>query len=305
MKAEKVLERGYHWRFYPSEQSKRCILLAGLDRNVIISAVAKYFVRKGVSVLVLPTDPMGNAAPGLHGFPLECVKTAIAWLRARGIQKIGIMGSSTTAMLALTIASRTPEITLTLACTPSNFVMQGFFNGKLDGRIPEWPAPGESVLNDGGKPAPYAPFNLTPEEYYALSYGAATKEAGELNARKVFAKMEKEGIPAESLIPVENIRGKICLFGAEDDTLWPTADYIRRMEARLRANGNTNFEAHIFEYGTHLMFPQGVVKNILPFGINFVLGRVFKSAKAHPKECEQARREVDQTIVRALEEWSK
>ncbi len=303
MKAEKVFECGYHWRFYPSAQSKRCILLAGLDRGVIIHAVSKYFVRKGVSVLVLPADPVGNVAPGLHGFPLECVHAAIDWLHRRGIPQIGIMGSSTTAMLALTIASRIPEITLTLACTPSDFVMQGFFNGKLDGRIPEWPAPGESVLNDGENPVPYAPFNLTPEEYYALSYGAATKEAGELNARKVFDKMEEEGIPAEALIPVENIRGKIYLFGAEDDTLWPTADYIRRMEARLCANGRTNFEAHVFEYGTHLMFPQGVVKNILPFGIHFVLGRVFKSAKAHPKECERARCAVDQIIVQALREW--
>ena len=303
MKAEHILENGYRWTYYPAQNTDKVLLMAGLNRKIIISACAKYFVRKNIGFLVLPEDPVGNAAPGLHSFPLESVKAALNWLRAQGIRKFGIMGASTTGMFALTIASRIPDFSLVMACAPSDIVMQGFFNGKLNGEIPEGPAPGESVLTDGGEAVPFAPFNVTPEEYYALSYGAATKEAGELNARGLFEKMEREGIPQSAFIPVERIQGRILLFGAEDDTLWPTADYIRRMEKRLRANGRGNFEMHIFRYGTHLMFPQGVVQNILPFGVKFVLGRAFKSAKAHPTECERAREEVDRAISKALQEW--
>ena len=41
-------------------------------------------------------------------------------------------------------------------------------------------------------------------------------------------------IEPEEYIPVENIRGKLLLIGAEDDALWDTAKYIRRMKSALR-----------------------------------------------------------------------
>ena len=40
-------------------------------------------------------------------------------------------------------------------------------------------------------------------------------------------------IQEEERIKVERIHGKLLLIGAEDDALWETAKYIRRMEKRL------------------------------------------------------------------------
>lgn len=295
---------GYRWTYFPAAASStHAILLVGQSRGVLIRACAGYFHALGCAFLAIPPAQNGQAGPGLHSFPLECVEAALDWLRERGVRSFGVMGASATGMLALTIAAQLPVFSLVLAYTPSDFVMQGYYNGKKSGGISEWPAPNESTLSRNGQPVPYAPFHLSPEEYHALCYGKATKDAGELTGLPLFAHVEALGIPENARIPVENIAGKLMLFGAEDDTLWPTARYIRQMRARLDAHGCKNYEAHSFRYGTHLIFPEGIVRRILPFGISFLLGRFFRSAKAHPDECRQTRLEIDRLTARAVQEW--
>lgn len=70
---------------------------------------------------------------GHHNYPLERIEKAILWLKRHGVKKIGIAGASTTGTLALTAASFFSDITLTLAMTPSDFIWQGFMQGKRDG----------------------------------------------------------------------------------------------------------------------------------------------------------------------------
>ena len=67
-----------------------------------------------------------------HNYPLERIETAIAWLKAYGNERVAIAGASTTGTLALTAASMFPELTLTIAMTASDFVWQGFAQGKKD-----------------------------------------------------------------------------------------------------------------------------------------------------------------------------
>ena len=302
-KGVKCVQDGYRFTYFEKPGADKALLIIGQDKQVLIKACAKYFNSLGVSFVAIGSNPTGKAQPGVHSLPLECIESVIKWLRARGIRKVGTMGASTTGMLALAVAAYVSDISIAIACTPCDYIMQGFFQGKLDGKIPEWPASGESTLTRGGKALPYAPYDLSAQEYYDLSYGKATKDAGELNATKVFSHIEENGIPDEAKIPIERINGPVYVFGAQDDTLWPTAMYIRRMHERMKAHGRDNLHAHVYTYGTHLMFPQGLVDNILPFGIKFILGRVFKSAKAHPDECAQTRRDVDKLVRVAIEKW--
>ena len=78
-------------------------------------------------------------------------------------------------------------------------------------------------------------------------------------SRKLFDDSEAASpITEEEFIKVENIRGKLFLVGAEDDALWDTAKYIRRMEKRLAVQPHTcEVEAVIYEHGTHFVFPEG------------------------------------------------
>ena len=187
--------------------------------------------------------------------------------------------------------------------TPCDFVMQGFFKGKKDGHIPEWPAPGESTVTWRGEPVPYAPYDMSAEDYYNATYGKAKKEHGELHGLTLFAHVEREPLPEEVFIPVENIRGDIVAFGAEDDTLWFTAKYIRRMEQRLKERGfSFRFEPHIYEKGIHLIFPQGMMKYILPVGCD-LLSKAFVSGRKYPRECKAARIDVDRATAEAVRRW--
>ena len=77
--------------------------------------------------------------------PLERIEKAINWLKMNSNQKIGIVGASTTGTLALTAASYFEDITLTIGLTPSDFIWQGFMQGKKDG-CKEWPIEGESLF---------------------------------------------------------------------------------------------------------------------------------------------------------------
>ena len=41
------------------------------------------------------------------------------------------------------------------------------------------------------------------------------------------------------MIKIEKIHGTLLLIGAEDDVLWDTAKYIRRMELRIKERPHT------------------------------------------------------------------
>lgn len=60
-------------------------------------------------------------------------KCGAKWLLARGNIKVSIMGMSTAGMETLVAATCFPDITLTFGLTDSDFVWQGFEQGKKDG----------------------------------------------------------------------------------------------------------------------------------------------------------------------------
>lgn len=138
------------------------------------------------------------------------METAISWLKANGNRKIGIAGASTTGTLALTAAAMFPDITLTIAMTPSDFVWQGFLQGKRDG-CKEWPVEDESLFSYRGKPLPYMPFCYQHPDYWHC-VAAESKRTGDMvNSRKLFDDSETaHPIEPEEYIPVETSGESCC-----------------------------------------------------------------------------------------------
>ena len=133
-----------------------------------------------------------------------------------------------------------------------------------------------------------------------------TKGSGNmLVARKVFYKTEEETpLTNDVLILVENICGQLLLIGCEDDCLWPTDRYIRHIDQRLKNQEHScKYDALIYEYGTHYAFPESMLKQIIPVFSNFLIGRVFLSARQHPKECRVTREDTDRRMKNAIKEW--
>lgn len=121
---------GFYGAYWACTSGSDCAVIAMIgddSEDRLARSAVKWLCGCGVNVLTMSPAKKDY---GHHNYPLERVKTAISWLKANGNRKIGISGASTTGTLALTAAAMFPDITLTIAMTPSDFVWQGFMQGK-------------------------------------------------------------------------------------------------------------------------------------------------------------------------------
>ena len=111
-------------------------------------------------------------------------------------------------------------------------------------------------------------------------------------------------IQEEEKIKVERIKGKLILIGAEDDALWDTCRYIRRIQKRLEElPHDCTCEAWLYEHGTHFAFPESLLKKILPVGSGLLVKAMFKAGRDYPKECRETRIDIDRRMKQAILEW--
>ena len=295
---------GFYGAYWACAGGSDCavITMIGDDpEDRLARSAVKWLCGCGVNVLTMSPAKKDY---GHHNYPLERVETAISCLKANGNRKIGIAGASTTGTLALTAAAMFPEITLTIAMTPSDFVWQGFMQGKKDG-CKEWPVPHASTLSWQGKPLAYMPFVYEHPMYYQ-KIQEETKGSGDITRSTcLFIDSEKaREHTEEEMIKVENIKGKLILIGAEDDSFWEAGKYVRRMEQRLKERPHScDYEAVVYEHGTHFVFPDGMLKTMLPVGSALFVKLAFSAAKKYPKECKAACIDIDRRMTRVICDW--
>ena len=206
--------------------------------------------------------------------------------------------------LPFVVASYFPDITLTFGLTASDFVWQGFEQGKKDG-CKEWPIPGASTLSWRGEPLAYMPF-VYEHPVYWQKIEEETKGSGDIERSTcLFIDSEKaREHTEEEMIKVENIKGKLFLIGADDDSFWEAGKYIRRMDQRLKERPHTcEYVPLVYEHGTHFVLPESMLRMALPVGLKFVMKFIFKAAKDYPNECEATRKDIDRRLSAALKEW--
>lgn len=294
---------GFYGVYYPNPTPSCKVLIAMLgdssDDRMVVSGV-KWLHKRGCNVMAMSPAKKDY---GHHDYPMERFEKAIAVLTARGNGKIGIVGASTTGMLALVAASYFPEITLTIALTPPDFIMEGFFRGNKDG-AKEWPSGGSS-LSWQGKPLPYLPYAYRHPEYWRRIMADAKAGGDRIASRPMFDESERRHpIQEAEKIKVENIRGKIIFVGAEDDVLWDTCKYIRRMTKRLEALPHVcKAETLIYEHGTHFVFPESMLKTMIPVGSGLLVRLMFKAGREYPKACRQTRIDIDEKLSRSILDW--
>lgn len=295
---------GFYGTYYENPKGANCAMIGlfGDDPNDFMAKCgAKWLHKNGVNVMCMSPDVKNY---GHVNFPLERIEAAIKWLKSHGNKKIGIMGMSTAGMDSLVAASYFPDITLTFGLTPSDFVWQGFEQGEKDG-CKEWPIPDASTLSWQGKPLAYMPFVYAHTEYYH-KIEEETKGSGDITrSTHLFIDSEKaREHTEEEMIKVENIKGKLIMVGADDDSFWEAGKYVRRMDRRLKERPHEcDYEALTYEHGTHFVLPETMLRKALPVGLKFVMKFIFKAAKDYPKECEQTRKDIDRRLSAALKQW--
>ncbi len=270
---------GFYATYYENSQKTDATVIGlfGDDPNDFMAKQGvKWLHKLGVNALCMSPAEKNYSHVNV---PIETVERAIQWLKVNGTKKIGIMGMSTMAMFALTAASYLPDITMTIALTPSGFVWQGFEQGKKDG-CKEWPVEGASTISWRGKPLPYMPFVYQHPEYWKMVEEETKGTGNYLCSRKIFDDSDEgREHTEEEMIKIENIQGDLYMVAAKDDTLWDAAKYVMRMEKRLqeREHACTEYKALVYEYGTHFVLLDSLLKSALPIGL------VFDSAKRHKK----------------------
>lgn len=295
---------GFYGTYYENPKGANCAMIGlfGDDPNDFMAKCgAKWLHKNGVNVMCMSPDVKNY---GHVNFPLERIETSIKWLKSHGNKKIGIMGMSTAGMDSLVAASYFPDITLTFGLTPSDFVWQGFEQGEKDG-CKEWHIPDASTLSWQGKPLAYMPFVYAHPEYYH-KIEEETKGSGDITRiTHLFIDSEKaREHTEEEMIKVENIKGKLIMVGADDDSFWEAGKYVRRMDKRLKERPHEcDYEALTYEHGTHFVLPETMLRKALPVGLKFVMKFIFKAAKDYPKECEQTRKDIDRRLSAALKQW--
>ena len=295
---------GFYGTYYENPKGANCAMIGlfGDDPNDFMAKCgAKWLHKNGVNVMCMSPDVKNY---GHVNFPLERIEAAIKWLKSHGNKNIGIMGMSTAGMDSLVAASYFPDITLTFGLTPSDFVWQGFEQGEKDG-CKEWPIPDASTLSWQGKPLAYMPFVYAHPEYYH-KIEEETKGSGDITRsthRFIDSEKAREHTE-EEMIKVENIKGKLIMVGADDDSFWEAGKYVRRMDKRLKERPHEcDYEALTYEHGTHFVLPETMLRKALPVGLKFVMKFIFKAAKDYPKECEQTRKDIDRRLSAALKQW--
>jgi len=262
---------------------------------------AEWVNDQGCHVMAMSADKKDY---GHHNYPLERFRYAIDFMKEHGCEKIGIAGASTTGMLALIAASYYPEITLTLAFSPSDFVMEGFYQDGKDG-MRERPGDNESTVSWKGEPLPYLPYAYRHPEYWEKIAEYSKKTGNMIASREMFDESERRHpLKEEEKIKVERIKGRIVFVGAEDDVLWDTCRYIRRMVQRLEERPHEcTWETLLYRHGTHFVFPQGMIKKMLPLGSSLLIGMMFKDGRKYSKECLATRKDLDKRLKTEITKW--
>lgn len=299
-----VKEDGFYGTYWPLKEKTEYAFIAciGDDANDYLArTVVKWLHKQGFNVLTMSPNKKDY---GHHNYPLERIEMAIHYLKNYGNSKIGIIGASTTGTLALTVASMFKDISLTIALTPSDFIWQGFKQGKKDG-CKEWPIKNESLFSYHGNPLPYMEFCYQHPEYWHVIEKESKIHGDIVNSCKLFDDSEKKNpLQEDMMIKVENIKGTLILIGAKDDALWNTDKYIHRMEERLsKKEHDCKVKTYVYEHGTHYVFPQSLIKLMLPIGSGFFVKLFFKKAREYPKQCLETRIDIDKKIKEDLKEW--
>ena len=295
---------GYYGAWYPAsaESKKGFILMLGDSAEDRIARIgAKWLNQQGIHVMAMSPDKRDY---GHHNYPLERFGKAIKFMKAQGCEMIGVVGASTTGMMALLAASYYSELSLTIAISPPDFVMEGFYRDGKDGAT-ERPGDNESSVSWQNEPLPYLPYAYRHPEYWKKIQEESKAGGDKVASRNMFDESEKKHpIREEERIKVENIHGKLIFIGAEDDVLWDTCRYIRRMEDRLAGRPHDcTYESWLYEYGTHFTFPESMLKMMLPVGSGLLVSFMFKAGKEHPKECRETRIDIDRRLKKVLAEW--
>lgn len=178
-----------------------------------------------IAVLGLAYFKADGLPPTLDRIPLEYFRDAVDFLATEpsvDSSRIGMVGGSRGAELALLFASIEPRVRSVVATTPSSVAWNGMTTNSSS-----WTLHGDDVPSLG--------LELDQDASKLKRFEAALGHADRVR---------------EAALAVENINGPILLVSATHDQVWPSFRMSLDIEARLRVHG---FRHEVY----HASYPTG------------------------------------------------
>lgn len=241
--------------------------------------MARFLHQHQIPALALGYYRTAHTGRDLARIPLEYIEYAIRWLKENGYEKIAVQGISRGAEYAAAAAVTFPEITCTILRAPGCFYSEGLIRNNPSGTS-SWTFRGEEL--------PYAPFSVR------SFTGQRQQELAAADARAAGGKtplLAAEPAPAAE-IPLERAHGPVLLFSSEADTVLPSAESGRALDARLSSHDFPYPHKHVcYSYVSHILLEQA----------SRFSREVFQSERAHPEECARERQHLGDTTIHWLE----
>lgn len=190
----------------------------------------------GITGLALGYFAMPGLPEALREIPLEYVESAFGWLSQQtGVRRIGLVGSSRGAEMALLAASTFPDQAAALVVYGPSAVHWSSGRDPQTGElVPSW--------TRGGRGLPCLGWNAE-RARQLLGKGRSMAD--------IFldALSTGDGSLADATIPVERIRAPLLAITGEDDLIWPSAHFAEMVGRRL--SPGVPFEHLVHEHAGH------------------------------------------------------
>lgn len=265
-----------------SEDDRLLIIIQGLKGLELPEKYAGLFAKKGYSVLAMTYYGAPGLPDTMRAIPLEMFQTAIDRMKEYGsgkYRRFGIYGNSKGAGMALLAASVVPDISLVIAASTFGHIMQGSGKADLD--------PCKAMVSYRGKDFPY----VSNAHMFSNFLKRCIKEH-HMRVLYFFEEWEKNGT-IENEITVEKICGDILFLTSTHDESVPSKHDSELLMERLKRENFTHGYRHInSETGSHNLGYFPVNNGALP------------REKKFPQECQKAREDMLEIILKTLSSWS-
>lgn len=279
-KSYKYTQDGFEAVLYDAENSddRLLIVIQGLKGLELPEKYAELFSERGYSTLAMSYYGGEGQKKDIRAIPLEQCQSACDEMKKSGYKRIGIYGNSKGGGMALLAASVVPDISLVIAASAFGHIMQGTGKASED--------PCKAMVSFRGEDFPYV-------EKGKLFSDFLKRCVRERNVRLLyfFDEWDRKATE-ENEIPVEKINGDILLLTSTHDESVPAKRDAELLCKRLDREHFAHKYRHInSEIGSHNLGYFPVNNNMLP------------REKKYPEECQRAREETLDIILKALEEW--
>lgn len=272
-------------------KTKALIFVGGLEEAYLTAKImAELFSKNGINSLALAYfGEKGTVQEPAH-IPLEYVQRALDKLNRMGFSKVGIWGFAEGAVYALTAASFF-NLSCVIAISPSHHVLPAY--SRAGSILKQRFMPGSFLSIEGKDLNCLSPPKINRAKLFFQMLFTKKEETAN-NFREEIIKAS-----ADSIIPVEKIRGDILIMSSDEDRVWPSKFSGEQIMDRLASNYFKYKKEHIvYHFSSHYIIPfnlAGVkLKNRLKY---------FKIERKYGKQCNRTRIDAFNKTLDWLKKW--